>query len=185
MSSTKNNRHPSKKTSGLRAELRQMDFPAELRIKQPDRLDEMQVLAEELAGLLDWFKKYYKKDVPEKDKEYLQLLQLLGEVCVGLWRTRSKLIDSNSGEPLEEIKRALRPLESTLDTLRQGGFEIKDRTNQPYVIGMLEKVVIWEPQAGLTREMIIETIRPTIIYQEMVLKQGEIVVGVPPMTDSA
>jgi hypothetical protein len=109
-----------------------------------------------------------------------QLLQLLADVCVGMWRTHSKMIDPNSGEALEETMRAFRPLQSTIDILLQGGFEIKDHTNKPYVVGMLEKVVAWETVESLKSEMIIETIRPTIIYHEMVLKQGEIIVGVPP-----
>lgn len=184
MSNAKNFRHPSKKTLGLRGGLRQLDYPREIRIKPPDRLDEIQILAEDLAGLLDWFKNYYKKDIPEKDKEYLELLQIISEVCVGVWRARSKMIDPVSGEPLEESKRALRPLESTLDTLLQGGFEIKDYTNKPYVVGMLEKVVTWEQKEDLRNEIIIETIRPTIIYHEKVLQNGEIIVGVPLKTKS-
>ena len=105
------------------------------------------------------------------------MLQLLADVCVGMWRTHSKMVDSTSGEA---TRRALRPLESTMDILRQAGFEIKDHTDKPYVVGMQEKVVAWETKEGLKSEMIIETIRPTIIYQEMVIKQGEIIVGVPP-----
>jgi hypothetical protein len=174
--SSKNKPHLLKKIQAIRAELQQLDHPAETGIKRPDRLDEIQIREEGLHRPLDWF----KKDVTEKDKEYLQLLQLLADVCVGMWRTHSKMIDPNSGEALEETRRALRPLESTMDILRQGGFEIKDHSNKPYVVGMLENVVAWETKEGLKSEMIIETIRPTIIYQEMVLKQGEIIVGVPP-----
>ena len=176
MSTKKEHRHPTKK----KLDFRQLNYPAEIRIKSPDRLDEIQVLATDLANLLDWFKNYYKKEVPEKDKEYLHLLNLIGEICIGLWRAKSKMVDSDSGEPLEETRRALRPIDSTLDLLRQSGFEIKDRTNTPYVIGMLEKVITWENKEGLTSEVIIETIKPTIVYQEKIIKQGEIIVGVPP-----
>jgi len=176
MSTKKEYRHQTKK----KIDFRQLNYPTEIRIKSPDRLDEIQSLATDLANLVDWFKQYYKKEVPEKDKEYLHLLNLVGEICVGIWRAKLKMIDTQSGEPLEETRRALRPIESILDLLRQNGFEIKDRTNTPYVIGMLEKVVTWEEKEGLTSEVIIETIKPTIVYQEKVLKQGEIIVGVPP-----
>lgn len=175
MSSKNEHRHPSKK----KFDFRQLNYPVEIRIKSPDRLDDIQDLATDLANLLDWFKNYYKKEVPEKDKEYMQLLNLIGEICIGLWRAKSKMIDPNNGEPFETTRRALRPIESTLDLLRQNGFEIKEKTNSPYVIGMLEKVITWEHKEGLTSEVIIETIKPTIVYQEKVIKQGEIIVGVP------
>lgn len=184
MVKTNRYRHPSKKALDFQASIRQLDYPKEIRIKPPDRLDEIQNLATDLAGLLDWFKNYYKKDVPEKDKDYLHLLQVISEVCVGVWRAKSKLIDSTNGESTEQTRRALRPIESTLDTLQQGGFEIKDHTNKPYVVGMLEKVVSWEQKEDLTEEIIIETLRPTIIYQDRVLQNGEVVVGVPLKTKS-
>lgn len=180
MGSNKAFRHSSRTAQELRANFTQLSYPKDIRIQPSDRVDEIQTLTTELASLLDWFKNFYKKDVSSKDKEYLSLIELIGEICVGLWRSRSKMVDPDSGEPVDETKRALRPIENTLDLIRSNGFEIIDRTGESYVVGMLEKVVSWESSETLTKETIIETIRPTINYQNKLLKLGEIVVGTPP-----
>ena len=44
--------------------------------------------------------------------------------------------------------------------------EVKDRTGEAFDYGLPEKVVTAQPQPGLTREIIIETIRPTIYWND-------------------
>ncbi|MEJ5201075.1 MAG: hypothetical protein WHV66_02475, partial [Anaerolineales bacterium] len=79
----------------------------------------------------------------------------------------------------EEMRRAFRPIQATLDSLQQAGIEIIDRVNQKYVTGLSERVIGTEPTPGLVSEMIIETIKPSIYYQGQLIQQGEVIVGVP------
>lgn len=179
MSKLKFSRFLPKKVQGLQGTLPSKDLSPKTGRKPSVKMVRIQVLSKDLKGFINRFKNTSRQDLREIDNEYLQLLQVISDVCVGVWRTRSKMIDPANGEPFEEAKRALRPLENTLDTLLQAGFEIRDSTNKPYVVGMLEKVVTWEQKEDLQDETIIETIRPTIVYHQEVLKNGEIVVGIP------
>lgn len=175
MSNTRNYRHSSKKQQ----DLRQLGYPSEIRIKPSDRLDEIQSLASDLSNLLNWFQNFYKKEVPEKDREHLELLSLLCDISIGLWRTYTKMVNPETDEPLEGMSRVKPPVERMLILLRQNGFEIRDLTNKPYVTGMLEEVKEWETKEELTKEIILETISPTIIFREKLLRQGQVIVGVP------
>jgi hypothetical protein len=176
MSDKKKRRHSIKQNQILGEDLPQVVYLMNVQDTTDESLSEIQSPKIGLDGVLEFCKSY----LPDNEQEYLQLILLLADVCVGVWRARSKLMDPNSGEPLEEAKRALRPLDSTRDLLIQSGFEIRDITKQPYDVGMLDKVVTWEKREDLTREMVIETIRPTILYKDKMIKQGEIIVGTPP-----
>jgi hypothetical protein len=59
------------------------------------------------------------------------------------------------------------------------GVVIRDQLNEPYDPGLPVNVLTFQPMPGLTRDTIIEVVRPTIIWQERVLQIGEVVVGTP------
>ena len=112
-------------------------------------------------------------------------LHLLAEMATGLWRVRQKMLISGTDQPKEEMYRAFRPLEATYQLLYQSGMEIIDRIQQPYVTGMAEKVIAFEPAPGISREMVIETVKPTVYYRGQLLLLGEIIVGIPTQDDHA
>ena len=60
------------------------------------------------------------------------------------------------------------------------GMEVKDRTGEAFDYGLPEKVLTAQPQPGLTREIIIETVRPTIYWNTQIAQPGEVVIGTPP-----
>jgi len=64
------------------------------------------------------------------------------------------------------------------------GMEVKDRTNEPFDYGLPEKVVTTQPQEGLSKEIIIETIRPTIYWNGQIAQQGEVVIATPAASTS-
>jgi hypothetical protein len=45
---------------------------------------------------------------------------------------------------------------------------------------MYETVLTFEPGEQYTCELIVETVRPTVLFKGKLLQQGEIIVGVPP-----
>jgi hypothetical protein len=109
---------------------------------------------------------------------------LLG-IATNAWRIRVKLTDSKSGEPRDEVgqnelRKLNRYVEAIFDVLTGIGMEVKDRTGQAFDYGLPEKVVTAHPQPDLTKEMIIETLRPTIYWRSQIAQQGEVVIGTPP-----
>jgi hypothetical protein len=103
----------------------------------------------------------------------------IAAIATHVWRAKKKLIDPGSGQPHEETKRTYRHIESTLDALAQMGVVISDQLNEPYDPGLPVNVLTFQPMPGLSRDTIVDVVRPTIIWRERVLQVGEVVVGTP------
>jgi hypothetical protein len=128
-------------------------------------------------ALADW-KKIQSAPAPTADTPPPALDQIAA-IATHIWRAKSKLIDPASGKPREETKRTYRHIESTLDALTQMGVVIREQLYEAYDPGLPVNVLTFQPMPGLSRDTIIEVVRPTIIWQERVLQVGEVVVGTP------
>lgn len=106
-------------------------------------------------------------------------LRLLADIGSGLWRLRQKMVKPGTTQPLDEMRRAYRHLESVWDAIVQAGVEIQDHTDKPFDSGMSLKVVSFQPMPGLGRERVIETIKPTIYFKGKAIQMGEVIVGRP------
>jgi len=115
-----------------------------------------------------------KRNTPT-DEEWARLIRQLG---TELWRLKMKMVDQ-SGEPLEEMKRAYRHLKSALDLLADAGFEISDHIGKRYDQGMLLDVIAFQPASGIESDTIIETIKPSIYYCGKPIQSGEVIVATP------
>jgi hypothetical protein len=109
-------------------------------------------------------------------------LDQMAAIATHVWRAKNKLIDPATGQPREETKRTYRHIESTLDAIAQMGVVIRDQLNEAYDPGLPVNVLTFQPMPGLSRDTIIEVVRPTIIWRERVLQVGEVVVGTPENT---
>lgn len=154
--------------------LRQWTFPAELRIPPapfpPDLLPALRELAARLAV------QPARSGVPaERD------LRTFAELGTSLWRLRNRLVDRSTRRPIESARHAFLHLEAMWDTLREAGIEIQDHDGERLPEGgvLRLKAVAYQPTAGLARETVLETIRPTISAGDRLLQMGEVVVGVP------
>jgi hypothetical protein len=104
-------------------------------------------------------------------------------IATNAWRIRAKVADS-TGESKEEIskddvKKVNRYLETVFHALSGIGMEIKDRTGEAFDYGLPEKVVTAQPQPGINKERILETLRPTIYWGNQIVQQGEVVIATP------
>ncbi len=104
---------------------------------------------------------------------------LLATVATNTWRALQKIIDVETCEPKPEMKRIHRHIEAIKDALRDFGVETVDHTGQRYDTGSALKVITSEKRAGINREEIIETLKPTVRFEGRLLQQGEVVVGEP------
>jgi len=66
-----------------------------------------------------------------------------------------------------------------LDTLEGLGLTLRDRESEAYDYGLPEKVVAAERSAQVSREVVLETIRPTLFFRNQLLKAGEIIIALP------
>lgn len=170
-------RHKSKDSKTYK-NLRQIIQPREFRIVE----SQIQI-GEPLQEIIIWLKKLENEqkrlDQPsEANNQLMDLLNLLTGTATGLWRARKKLlVPGSNDQPLDDMKRVFRQLDSTYQSLKQSGLEIFDLTDQPYLTGMIEKVIAFEPTAGITKEIIKETIKPTIYFRDQLMQVGEVIVG--------
>ncbi len=156
--------------------VRQWRFPKEFRIAPavwpPDLIEAWERLADSLASAA----RQLSPSSPHPDHERLRMLAELG---VGLWRLRQKMVEPGTERPREEMRRAYRHLESVWDVLAEAGVSIQDHTQEAFDPGMSLRVIAFQPVAGLRREQVIETIKPTIYYQGQIIQMGEVIVGAP------
>ncbi len=163
-----------------------MKIPKDLRIDPPEWPDESE-LAREIADLNS---AAASKGGTSSIQVVERLAQNVAETLIALamnaWRIRVKLIDSNREQREEigkdEVKKINRYCDAMFESLRAVGIEVKDRTGDAFDYGLPEKVVSAQPQPGLTREIIIETIRPTIYWNMQIARPGEVVIGTPSET---
>lgn len=161
--------------------LRQFKFPQEFRIPSPDYYspeDISKSLEQLLHSLLEQGTNV-ASPVEADSLTAKENIRFLADIITGLWRLKMKMVEPRTGEPLQEMRRAFRHLESVWDALTQAGIEIIDHTNVLFDPGMSIKAISFQPTPGLDREKIIETIKPTIYRKDSRIQMGEVIVGTP------
>ncbi|MCE9588848.1 MAG: hypothetical protein K8R57_11115 [Verrucomicrobia bacterium] len=111
-------------------------------------------------------------------------LEALMAIITYVWRIQDRIIDKHTMDAkesisVEELKKLSKYTEQIIDKLKSMGFEIKDRLGEQFNYGLPENVVATKPQPGLTHETVIETLMPTIYFQNKTIQRGEIVIATP------
>jgi hypothetical protein len=108
--------------------------------------------------------------------ERAKMVDFLVDLGTGIWRVRRK-IDGLSRMP-REIRDALYSLESMWMAMSQDGVEIVDHIGTT-PSGREAKIVEFREIQGLTREQVVDAVKPTIILKGEVVQMGEVVMGRP------
>jgi hypothetical protein len=156
--------------------LRQLRYPAPLRIGSAAWKN---TSVEELKKVLQQMRSDPTQLEVPGNREADQVIRILADVGTGLWRLKQRMLKPGTTRPLDEMNRAYRHLESTWDVLVSAGVEVIDHTNTPFEIGMQVKVLAFEPRPGISRERIVETIKPSVYYRNELIQLGEVLVATP------
>lgn len=108
-----------------------------------------------------------------------QWLKTAANIATNAWRAKVKMVDPDTSEPTEPMKRVYRHVEAIFDALKQMGVDYNDPVGRTYDSGMALKVVTFEPTPGLSKEEIKETIKPSVTWQGRLIQMGEVIVGTP------
>lgn len=100
------------------------------------------------------------------------------------WRIGGAIIDAETNEPKsalspQEIKKLSKALETVCEATRAIGLRVIDRCNEDFHAGLPDQVVTEEPREGISKERVIRTIRPTIMWHQTMVQRGEIDIAVP------
>ncbi len=104
-------------------------------------------------------------------------IDFLAEMSVGAWRLKKKMTDPKSGEPLNEMSRAYRHLESVIITLEKEGIEIQDHDGQSFDAGLSLKVLTYQPLPNIDKEFVYDTIKPSVYLKGERILMGEVIVA--------
>ena len=116
-------------------------------------------------------------DIPQK------MMLSMVDIATYAWRAKVKMIDGSSGEVRDEMKRVFRHIEGIFESFQEMGLEIKDHTGDAFDYGLPLKVVTTQPTQGITKESVLETIKPTIYWQKHIIQMGEVVIATPTLVD--
>jgi len=104
----------------------------------------------------------------------------VASIATNAWKAKSRLKDAGSVEDNNVLKRINGDVERIWSVLVEDlGLEIKDHTGKDFDYGMALKVVTTQPTAGINKERVIETIKPTIYWKNKIIQIGEVVVATP------
>jgi hypothetical protein len=153
--------------------INQFSYPKEFRIfplEMPfDALKQLKELLTNLSKSINTESKTSIDQAVNKD--------FLAEVSVGAWRLKKKMTDPKSGEPLNEMSRAYRHLESVFITLEKEGIEIQDHDGQSFDAGLSLKVLTYQPLPNIDKEFVYDTIKPSVYLNGERILMGEVIVA--------
>lgn len=143
------------------------------------------------AGLVEEIQNSATPSTPEAGLEsssHAAEIQILTKALIAVanqsWRIAVCAIDPESGESkgelsAQEIKKIGNALESMKETIGSLGIKIIDRVGQAFNAGLPEEVVTEETREGISKEQIVSTIRPTIMWHQTMVQRGAIDIAVP------
>ncbi|MHC1739760.1 MAG: hypothetical protein AB9897_01475 [Anaerolineaceae bacterium] len=152
--------------------IRQLTYPKEFRIKAAEYPPELPAALELLINEIS------KPAQPAQENVNIGMITDIG---TGLWRLRQKMLQPGTDQPLDEMRRAYRHLESTLDAMTNAEIKIVDHTGElvPEGGGLKLKVLAYQPLTGISHRMVQETIKPSIFYKGQMIQMGEVIVSIP------
>jgi len=106
--------------------------------------------------------------------------RLLADLATGVWRLRRRVRGGPGGADPGELRRLQRELDAAVDRLTEAGVEVIDHTGELYDPGKSLRVLAFQPTDGVERDVVGETLRPTVSYQGQWLQMGEVIVHTPP-----
>jgi len=112
------------------------------------------------------------------------LAKALISIAGQAWRLGTAVKDSETNEvktvlSQQEIRKVANIMETINQVIIDLGIKIIDRCNQDFHPGLPDQVVTEEPKEGISKERIIRTIRPTIMWHQTMVQRGEIDIAVP------
>lgn len=157
----------------VRDRLRQLRQPPEFRVPPPF-LDPAQ--AEWLAAVLAEAEAAEALADPARTPDGTGAL--LG-AAVGIWRALRKL--DQGGGPLSaaDLRQVRRQVQASRQALADDGLEIQDHDGMAFDSGLSLEVLLFQKEPGLTREVVLETVRPSVYLHGERIQMGQVIVGRP------
>jgi hypothetical protein len=100
----------------------------------------------------------------------------LAEAATNLWRAQRRLARGDGPRD----RQAGRYLLTCREVLTDAGLVVQDHDGDPYHPGRSLEVLAFQDEPGLTAEVVVETVRPTIYLLDRRIQTGQVIVAGPP-----
>ena len=116
-------------------------------------------------------------------EELSEALKTLAATATAIWRVRSKFETGINAELPSELRHIPRHIQAAWDALAAGHIEVRDLTGERYVPGMAVNILAFQPLEGISSEIIHETIKPSIYFNDTLIQYADVIIA-RPMRDS-
>lgn len=162
--------------------LRQLLFPPEYRIRPRPGLLASPGTWGDLAAALAMVQSQIER-MEERTSVPLSgdMTAALAEIATNLWRIKGQMDKMREEEPSRDLRRLSRHLEAAMDALGAAEVQVIDHTGQEIpeqgIVGI--KKLVFEPTDGIDHEVVLETIKPTVLLHGERIQMGEVIVATP------
>jgi hypothetical protein len=115
--------------------------------------------------------------------EHRMVLQLRptiwADMANAVWALQQKSRDPATSELKDEFRAVYRHVERLAECLTEIGIEAQNHTNQPFDSGQSLEVIAFQPTAGIAKEIVLETIRPSVYLKGRRIQVGQVIVATP------
>ncbi|MGI5379677.1 hypothetical protein ACQEV2_36560 [Streptomyces sp. CA-251387] len=108
---------------------------------------------------------------------------LLG-AAVGIWRALRKLDQGTGPLSAADLRQVRRQVHASRQALADDGLEIQEHDGMPFDSGQSLEALVFQDDPGLDREIVLETVRPSVYFRGERIQMGQVIVGrpAPPVT---
>ncbi|MEO3767227.1 hypothetical protein [Streptomyces sp. B5E4] len=102
--------------------------------------------------------------------------------ATGIWRALRKL-DQDAGRLSPADLRQVRlQVRASRQALADDGLEIQEHDGEPFDSGLSLEALVFQDDPELTREIVLETVRPSVYFRGRRIQMGQVIVGRPAQT---
>jgi hypothetical protein len=121
-------------------------------------------------------------DEPER-RILLQLRPTIwADMANAVWDLQQKSRAPATAEIKDEFRPIARHVERLSECLTEIGIEVQNHTNETFDSGQSLEVIAFQPTTGIAREIVLETIRPTVYLKGHRIQVGQVIVATPKTT---
>jgi|GEM_PF-6982944 len=110
---------------------------------------------------------------------------LFVDLANAAWALQRKSSDPITNERKEEFRPIARHIDQLSECLEEFGVKIQNHTHDPFDSGQSLEVIAFQPTAGISRDVVIETIRPTVYLKGIRIQMGQVIVATPEQVQEA
>ncbi|AHH99613.1 hypothetical protein BC739_000028 [Kutzneria viridogrisea] len=103
----------------------------------------------------------------------------LADLATNLWRTVRKIAPEGQEDLPRAQRQAARHLRAMSEVLAESGVSVQDHDGLAYDPGLTLDVLAYEERPGVTREVVVETIRPSVYRSGRTIQIGQVIVAQP------